>query len=356
MPALDDPQVYRELDPSGLAGRLSDAPRQVRAAWDCAWTTPLAGLNGAYDRLVVAGMGGSAIAGDLVADLASLNEGMLVTVVRDFRLPFALDERTLMVACSYSGNTEETLSMFRQGLDSGAGMVAVTAGGGLAQEAARHNVPTLFVDAPGEPRSAAVYNFMLLAGLTARLGLLDTETVDAEAASTALVKRVESLSPDTPISDNAAKTLALGLVGRLPLVCGGGLFRGVARRWKSQFNENAKVWAFSETLPELLHNFVEALDSWPTSIHQPIALLLKPYGLSGAAADRYEALEGLLERKEVEYRVLAGCNVSPLVQLLDMLVMGDYVSYYLALLRGVDPSPTPILDGMKRRAARIDRA
>ena len=356
MPVLDDPQVYRELDPSGMAGRLGDAPRQVRAAWDCAWTTPLTGLGGSYDRLVVAGMGGSAIAGDLVADLASLKEGMPVTVVRDFRIPFALDERTLMVACSYSGNTEETLSMFRQGLDSDAGMVAVATGGRLAQEAAQHNVPALLVDAPGEPRSAAVYNFMLLAGLLARLGLLGTEALGVEAASAMLAKRVGTLSPDTPTCDNAAKTLALGLVGRLPIVCGGGLFRGAARRWKSQLNENAKVWAFSETLPELLHNFVEAFDSWPSGVHQPMTLLLKPCGLSSALADRYEALQTLLERIGAEHRVLTGCDVSPLAQLLDMMVLGDYVSYYLALLRGVDPSLTPTLDGLKRRAAGIDRA
>ncbi len=352
--ALDDPQIYRELDPSGMAGRLSDAPRQVLAGWSCAWATPLGGLEGIFDHLVIAGMGGSAIAGDLVADLASLKERLPVTVIRDFRIPFTLNERTLMVACSYSGNTEETLSMFRQSLDSGARLVAVTAGGGLAQEAARHNVPALFVDAPGEPRSAAVYNFMLMAGLLARLGLLDTEAVDAEAGSAALAKRVGSLSPDTPTCDNAAKTLALGLVGHLPLVCGGGLFRGVARRWKSQLNENSKVWAFSETLPELLHNFVEAFDSWPTGIHKPMALLLKPRGLSDALADRYEALQALLERLEVKHQVLAGCDASPLVQLLDMLVLGDYVSYYLALLRGIDPSPTPTLDSLKRRTAGID--
>ena len=352
--ALDNPQTYRGLDPSGMAGRLRDAPRQARAAWDCAWGTHLSGLEGPFDRLVVAGMGGSAISGDLVADLASLEERLTVTVVRNFRIPFALDERTLMIACSYSGNTEETMSMFRQGLDSGAKMVAVTAGGKLAQEAARHDVPTLFVDAPGEPRSAAVYNFMLLAGLLRRLGLLDTEAVDVDAAAATLAKRVESLSPETPDCDNPAKAVAQELHGRLPLICGGGLFRGVARRWKSQLNENAKVWAFSETLPELLHNFVEAFDSWPDDAHQPMAVLLKPCGLTGTMADRYEALEELLDRIGVRQRILTGCAANPLVQLLDMMVLGDYVSYYLALLRGVDPSPTPTLEGLKRRAAGID--
>ena len=226
--------------------KVGDTPRQVWAAWDCAWTTPLEGLDGAYDHLVVAGMGGSAIAGDLVADLASLKEGVPVTVVRTFaylsRFTTDIDGRVQLL-----GNTEETLSMFRRGLDSDAGMVTVTAGGRLAQESAQHNVPALLVDAPGEPRSAAVYNFMLMAGLLARLGLLDTEAVDVEAGFAALAKRVGTLSPDTPTRDNAAKTLALGLLGHLPLVCGGELFWG-SRRWKSQLNENAKVWGLQRDL------------------------------------------------------------------------------------------------------------
>ena len=163
MPNLDDPQTYVDLDPSGMAGRLSDVPRQCLQGWRQATSLELPGLSGPFDRVVIAGMGGSAIAGDLVADLASLQGRLPVTVVREFEIPFSLNPQTLMIACSYSGNTQETLAMFRHGLDMGATVMAATAGGTLAREAAERGVPTLFVDVEGEPRNAAVYNFTLSA-------------------------------------------------------------------------------------------------------------------------------------------------------------------------------------------------
>ena len=351
MPDLDSPQTYRRLDPTGMAGRLGDAPRQCLAGWRQAWSAPLAGLEGPFEHIVIAGMGGSAIAGDLAADLASLGESPPTTVVREFRIPFALGRKALMIVCSYSGNTEETLSMFRHGLDMGARMVAVTAGGALEAEATRRGVPTLAIDAPGEPRSAAVYNFTLLLGLLARLGLLDVGEAEVAAAREALACRVESLSPDVSAGDNPAKRLAAELLDRLPVVCAGGLFRGVARRWKSQFNENAKVWAVYEPLPELLHNSVEAFGSWPSAGYRPMALLLEPNGAGGHGAARLPALANLLQARAVAHRVIPGCDGGPPAQLLDMLALGDYVSYYLALLRGVDPSPTPTLEGLKRPPA-----
>ena len=348
MPYLDDPQIYRALDPSGMASRLSDVPRQCLAGWRQASSTPLPGLNGPYEHLVIAGMGGSAIAGDLVADLASIQGCLPVTVVREFGMPFSLNQRTLMIACSYSGNTQETLAMFRHGLDLGAQVVAVTGGGVLAREAADRGLLNLPVDAEGEPRNAAVYNFTLLLGLLGRLGLLSTLDSDVEATANTLTSRTTSLSPGIPTADNSAKRLATELLDHLPLVCGGGIFRGVARRWKSQFNENAKVWAICEMFPELLHNSVEAIGCWPDRSHQPMTLLLRPNGVDDPTRGRYLALEKLLRSKGAAHLVIPGCDAEPLAQLLDMLVLGDYVSYYLAMLRCVDPSPTPTLDGLKR--------
>ena len=183
LPNLDDPQTYVDLDPSGMAGRLSDVPRQCLQGWRQATSLEVLGLSGPFDHVVIVGMGGSAIAGDLVADLASLQGRLPVTVVREFEIPFSLNPQTLMIACSYSGNTQETLAMFRHGLEMGATAVAATAGGTLAREASERDVPTLFVDVEGEPRNAAVYNFTLLLGLLSRLGLLSTEASDVRSDS-----------------------------------------------------------------------------------------------------------------------------------------------------------------------------
>ena len=132
------------------------------------------------------------------------------------------------------------------------------------------------------------------------------------------------------------------------MIYGGGIFRGVARRWKTQINENAKAWAFFETIPELLHNSVEAYPDW-TDANLPLtALILQPNMAPEESSGHYEVLAELLRSNTVPHRVLKGQDGSRLVQLLNMLVLGDYVSYYLAMLKGVDPSLTPSLQEAKR--------
>jgi glucose/mannose-6-phosphate isomerase len=296
-------------------------------------------------------MGGSAIVGDLVADLASVQETVPVVVVRDFKLPFAPDERSLVILCSYSGNTEETLSMFHQAIRANTQVMVVTAGGLLAHEARVRRIPCLKVQAAGEPRSAVGYNLFLLLGLLHRLGLMVASTEDVQAAIQALGRQVSRMRHDVPTRENPAKTLALELKGRLILVYGGGIFSGVARRWKTQLNENAKVWAFSETIPEVLHNSVEAYAAPPAGGAPTAVLLLQPSPAVGPLAGCYRTLCQLLRESGISRHLLTGMDGPPLTQLLGMLLFGDYVSYYLALLQGVDPSPNPTITQAKERLA-----
>ena len=141
LPNLDGPEVYAAFDPSGLRDRLRALPQQCLAAWRQSQAPLPADLTGDYDKVVIGGMGGSAIAGDLVADLAALQRTVPVVVARSFHLPFALDRRSLFISCSYSGNTRETLSLFRQAIADGAQVLAVTAGGTLAEEATEEQHP-----------------------------------------------------------------------------------------------------------------------------------------------------------------------------------------------------------------------
>ena len=135
------------------------------------------------------------------------------------------------------------------------------------------------------------------------------------------------------------------------MICGGEIFRGMARRWKTQLNENAKVWAFFETIPELLHNTVESFRT-PSPNGAPItALVLEPSNVASDVASRYRVVPEMLQRHGIPHRTLQGKGDSPLAQLLSMLILGDYVSYYLAVLQGVDPSPNPSIDEAKRLLA-----
>ena len=129
---------------------------------------------------------------------------------------------------------------------------------------------------------------------------------------------------------------------------GGGLFSGAVRRWKAQLNENSKVWAFYETVPECLHNSVESFRSATPARAETLAVVLKPAELGKSLEGRYLALESMLKDANIETRTLVGLRAPPLAQLLSMILLGDYTSYYLAILQGLDPSPTPAIDQSKK--------
>jgi len=348
MHKLDDQNIYAALDPSRLGERIAALPGQCGEAWQQISQAELPGFPQPQNQVVICGMGGSAIAGDLAADLAQAQGGLPITVVRDFRLPFKPDNRTLVIACSYSGETLETLSLFQEAVKARSAVVAITSGGTLAGLATESGAPVLPVATKGEPRNAVGYNLMLLLGLLNRLGLVETRESDVQSAIEAARQHVARIEPDRPAESNTAKQVALELHGKVPLIYGGGIFRGMARRWKTQFNENAKVWAFFEAIPELLHNSVEAYPDWAESGIPLTALVLQPNTAPEESSGHYEVLAELLRRHTVPHRVLMGGDGSQLVQLLNMLVLGDYVSYYLAMLKGVDPSETPSLQEAKR--------
>ena len=351
MTDLDNPKTYEQLDPSGLRGRLRELPRQCQAAWQQSQALKLPDEWKQISQVVIGGMGGSAIAGDLAKDLAASQQAVPITVVRDFQLPFPLTGNHLFVACSFSGNTAETLSLLQQARQSEAQVLAIAGGGQLARRAEEEGLPHLLIETSGEPRSALGYNLLLLLGVLARLGLVSTTAQDVQSAFTALQEQVAQLGEEIPTRDNPAKQLAQELAGRLALIYAGGVFAGVARRWKTQLNENAKAWAFYETIPELLHNSVEAFHTGAMEGSDRLAFLLLPAAASAELERSYQIVEELLTGQEIPYRRISGAAGAPLSQLLGMVLLGDYVSYYLALIRSIDPSRTPLLDLGKKLAS-----
>ena len=195
---LDDPDVYARLDPSGLRKRIQDLPRHCLAAWQQVRAADLPDGWSDSDRVVIGGMGGSAIAGDLVSDLAAVQGGVPVSVVRDLQLPFLLTEHTLFLACSYSGNTEETLALFDQAAKTDTRIIAISGGGTLAAKAGERQVPLLAIEVSLEPRSAVGYNLMLLLGVLERWGLLLLGEAEVELTVQSLGQKISTLKEDVP--------------------------------------------------------------------------------------------------------------------------------------------------------------
>ncbi|MFQ6028737.1 MAG: bifunctional phosphoglucose/phosphomannose isomerase [Dehalococcoidia bacterium] len=346
--ALDTTGIYDSLDPSGLRDRLRTFPDQCEEAWYQTRGLQLPDSWKNIDKVVIGGMGGSAIAGDLVKDLASLQTTLPVTVIRDFQLPFPLDDRTLFIACSFSGNTPETLSLLHQARQTGARVMTIAGGGALAEGIDSRGIPCLLVKTGGEPRSALGYNLTLLLGTLQNLRLVRTKYQDVAGAIASLRQTATRLAEEVPTERNQAKQLACDLRQQTLVVYGGGIFSATARRWKTQLNENGKAWAFYEELPELLHNSVESFQRSSATGAGAMVVVLEPDHLTPELESRYRTIGDLLQWGDVPHRLVKSDAGSPLSQILNMVLLGDYVSYYLGLLYGMNPSDTPAIDRGKR--------
>ncbi len=350
---LDDGMVYERLDPSTMQRYIAELPRQCAAAWELARDWKLPASYGAVKQVVILGMGGSAIGGALLAGLERDVCPIPVHGVNDYTLPAYADADTLVVASSHSGNTEETLSAFGQAIERGCRLVAVTTGGKLSALAADKGIPQLQFTYPTAPRAALGYSFTLLLGLFCRLGLLPDRSGELSEAIALLETLQSQWAPNVPTAENPAKRLATRLHGRLPVIYGAGFLGAVARRWKGQFNENSKVWAFYEELPELGHNAIVGY-GLPTQMREQVTVICLRSPLDHPRVQlRWEITRELLLQEGIAVETLHGQGASRLAQMLSLIHQGDYVSLYLALKNGADPTAMRPIEYLKQRLADI---
>ena len=349
MSNLDDPAVYQRLDPSGMIDRIADLPRQCRMAWHGAIDLPLPLDFAEVDKVVILGMGGSAIGGDIVRSLALKVGKAAIVVQRDYYLPRWVDEHTLVIASSYSGNTEETISAFSEALKSPAKKLVITTGGRLQALAAENGVPMFVFHYKAEPRAALGYSFFSILAFFQSMGLIKVEHRDIDEAMDVLDKACSNLSKDVPLDRNPAKQLASKLQGHLAVIYGADFLSSVADRWKAQINECSKGWAFAECFPELNHNAVVGY-SFPDWLNRKVAIvLLRSPLMNPRILTRYDVTCELLQKHEIASEVVEPQGNSELAQLMSAVSLGDHVSYYLAILNGVDPSPVEPIDYLKKR-------
>jgi glucose/mannose-6-phosphate isomerase len=353
MHTLDDPSTSARLDPDGLGERIRGLPEQCREAWrqakDFAFPSEFVGV----DKVVVLGMGGSAIAGDIVRSLALRQGGKPVVVHRGYDLPAFVDERTLVVACSFSGETEETLSSFGQALDGASKKMVITTGGPdghskLLALAKSRGIPAYVFEYQGEPRSALGHSLMPLLALAGATGVLPEQSRDVEEALALMEALRREIAGDVPFEGNAAKQLAARLQGKLPVIFGAESLTESAHRWKTQLNENSKVWAFYEEISELNHNAVEGFGLPKEIAARAFVVLLYHPKLNPRNILRYNATRDALEAAGVASQNVEARGAGEVARVLTAILFGDWVSYYLAMLNGVRPAPMPAIDGMKR--------
>ena len=350
---LDDRAQYQKLDPGGMLASVRELPEQCAEAWQAAHALALPAGYGEIERIVVLGMGGSAIAGDFLRVLLQRESAVPVFNVRQYDLPPFVDERTLVIASSFSGDTEETVSAFNQALATPARTLVLAGGGKLLATARANGVPQFTYQFRGEPRAALGWSLMPLLRVAQALGLMQGVYADVDEALSVMHELRCEIGEDVPLSRNAAKQAAQRLHEKLPVVYSAGPLVEVAHRWKTQLNESAKVWAFYEELPEVHHNAIIGYGLPQGIVRDTVVVFLQSRDLAHPRVQlRYEFTQRLLDDAGVAYATVDARGRSALAQMLSLVLFGDYASVYLAFLYGVDPTPTTVIDELKAWLAR----
>jgi glucose/mannose-6-phosphate isomerase len=350
---LDDVEACGRLDPSDMRGRIRELPDQCLKAWQKALDLSLPSEYSGVGKVLILGLGGSAMGGDLLSGLNAAESKVLISVHRDYGLPPSVDADTLVIASSYSGMTEETLSSFGQALSTPARKLVVTTGGKLKALAEQNGVPVFTIDYRSQPRAALAHSFFALLGICQRLGVVDDKAGEVEEMARVLASLQATVGDTSPTSANPAKQLAAKLHDCLVIVYGAGFLSPVARRWKTQVNENAKAWAFHELFPELNHNAVVGYEFPAEFASQAFVVLLRSQHLHPRTLARYEVTAEVLGRAEVSHEIVDAWGEGVLSQMMSLVLYGDWVSYYLALLYGTDPTPVKVIDYLKKRLAEM---
>jgi glucose/mannose-6-phosphate isomerase len=346
---LDSPSTVSQLDPHGLLQRIETLPEQFEDGWRLATSLSLPTEAQRASQVVVLGMGGSAIAGDFLASLAQQAGRKPVAVVRGYHAPAFATSNTLVIACSHSGNTEETLSAFEQTLEAGCTHVVVTTGGKIAETARERGLPVYHYQYAGEPRSALGYQLAGLLRIAESAGVIAGAAGAIEQTVALMQAQREELAFDCAEKQNKAKQIARRLHNRLPVMVGAETLAVAAHRWKTQVNENADAWAFWEELPEMDHNTVVGFARPEKAVPHLHAVLLHSRSLHPRVRLRYDITESELAAAGVSHERVEIVGDEPLAQALSAAYLGDLVSYYLALLEGVQPSPVKPIDRVKAK-------
>lgn len=336
---LDDPKYIAQFDHSDLLAMVAAEGEQLNHQFE--FEAPA--VKDLHE-VVLAGMGGSAIAAEFTRHWLDDRLTLPIEIVRDYTLPKYVDEHSLIVISSYSGNTEETLACLEQAKQTGAAIVIMTAGGRLLEQAGDY--PVLQLPGGIQPRMTVFYGVKALVSLLEQTGLVEGATAELESQVDWLLDAASQFIPTIAEEENPAKQIAKKVVGHPVVMYGGPVLSQPATKWKIDFNENAKHQAFFYALPEFDHNeFI----GWYHPKDSQLRIIQLQSSLDNARVQK---------RFEVSNRLLSGIAPAPIVveahgetklqQMLWTIVLGDFTTIYLALLNQVDPNPVDLIEKFKK--------
>jgi len=352
---LDSLEAVRAIDPDGMYDAIAGFPDQVRKAIDVA-----AGVEADPARftgighVVLCGMGGSAIGGDLARTLLQCRLPHPMYICRTYDPPAFVGPDTLVIGSSYSGTTEETLSAFDQARAAGSKLFALTTGGTLGEICEEYGIPVARLPGGLQPRAALGYSFVPLMLFLNRIGLSMFDADDFMALAEFLEERARKFAVECGSDDNPAKQVALQLYGRIPIIYSGPyLTDAVATRIRGQISENAKMLAFSNQFPEMNHNELvgwKVINAFRDFLR---VLILRDCDDHPRVTARMNIVRDIIAGEHVKVIDIESEGKNRLQRMMSLVQFGDYMSLYLAVLNKIDPTPVKAIDFLKKELANL---
>jgi glucose/mannose-6-phosphate isomerase len=347
---LDNLNEIKRIDKSDMLSFCVEAPKHYEKAAKLAKTVSIS-----YPKpqtIIVAGMGGSAIGGELLKDWTRDKIAVPIEVCREYSLPAYVSKNTLVFVVSYSGETEESLSVFLDAVKRKCMIVCISSGGALHEFSEKLNVPHLSVPSGMAPRATLPYLFMPLPILLNKIGLVSDVTSEISETIKILRQVSDSNSPKKPLKDNFSKKLASNFCGTVPVVYGFGFYRAVAQRLKTQFNENSKVPAKWEYFSELNHNEIVGWEAVRELAKYFSVILIRDDDEPEAMRQRIQTTKELICKESVKVFEIQSIGKSRLAKMSSVICTGDFTSVYLAIVRGIDPTPVKTIALLKEKMKR----
>jgi glucose/mannose-6-phosphate isomerase len=345
--------AIKKLDKSDMLSLLLDFPDQCRAAMDIAKKAKISIENKDFSKIVFAGLGGSAIGADLVKSYLYFKSRLVISVVREYELPAYVDNSTLVFISSYSGNTEETLAAYEEAKKKGASIIAVSSGGRLRESAQRDNFTFIGIPQGLPPRCSLGYLSIIPLVILTRLGLAE----DISASVSSMIKTLENLkknlNPHVGQKDNLAKAVALRLYNKYAIIYSASVHFDICTiRMRGQLAENSKALSSSHVFPEMNHNEIVGWANPKKLFKDFVVVMLRDKGMHPRVLRRMEITEQILRKEKIQILDIWSRGEDLLSRIFSLIYIGDFVSYYLALLYAIDPTPVERVTYLKSELAK----
>jgi glucose/mannose-6-phosphate isomerase len=352
MNPLDDDRLRRRVDKDDVLRAFRLLPDQAACAWRESSNLKLGGFRG-FDRIVVSGMGGSALGPHLIKSVFRDELRLPFEIVNGYKLPAGVGSKTLVILSSYSGTTEETLNTAKEAAARNAKIVGICRGGALARFLKKRRAPAYIFDPrnnPGDrPRLALGYSIFGLLGLLSAVKILPVKNDLIAAAILELRRAVNKYDPEVPFAKNPAKKLAEALKDSIAVYVGAEHLEGSAHILANQTNETGKQFATWFPLPELNHHLMEGLGHPVLGKKSLDFVFLNSKLYSPRLRERFALTREVVSKNKVRVHEFAGSGKNQLAEAMHVLVFGGALTYFLGILHRENPSPNPWVDYFKRR-------